>query len=320
MSDNLASLDLGPVRVTFHRTVRVKEGEVSSLPPSLGHFTLYKVADYKDACPAGWDENGYFLAMHDAEAMWMSFGSKGHPVAMLIGAGGVNAVNGKKLGLRLEEDGYVVSPPQPWLDGWKGDDGTVFQFVSTKYEKGEGLTVGEQMHGEDCKTGGLGIAVFEASDPATAFPRPVHTPSHYGFSGGLESSDYECCGGLEAMSFACAAAGPASASRSVSKAVEMGVGKGGQIDQKVYPDPYGISVWKSEPSAFTAVYLVDAVGFTQITGLPMPPLPKACEDYYGPWFNMKDKHLADQAGTDKFTNLKTVGEGSVQTVKEVFPG
>jgi hypothetical protein len=304
VSDNLTSLDLGPVRISFHRTVRVREDQKSGLPPSLGHFQLYKVADYKDACPSGWDEKGYFLAMHDKEAMWLNFSAQRHPVALLIGAGGVNAVNGKKLGLKLEEENYVVTPPQPWLDGWKGEDGTVYQFVTTTYEKGEGLTVGEQMHGAESKTGGLGIAVFEAEKPEETFQRPTPTPDHYGYGGD--------CLYAESMPVAFSMA----ATRGAGRATEMGVGKGGKIDQKLYPDPYGISVWKGEPSAFTAVYLVDAVTFTQITGLPMPPLPKVFDDYYGPWFKVQDKHLADQKGSDKFDSLKMA---TGKPASEVFP-
>jgi len=68
---------------------------------------------------------------------------------MLVGAGGINALSGEKLGVTLERENYLVAPPQPWLDGWKDKDGTVYQFVATAYQKGQGITVAEQLMGED---------------------------------------------------------------------------------------------------------------------------------------------------------------------------
>lgn len=321
-----STLELGPARITLHRTIRVAEGKQSALPPSLGHCTLYKVSDYKDKCPEDWDENGYFVALHEKEALWLSFSTSGYPVAMLVGAGGVNALNGKPLGLKLEDENYLVHPPQPWLDGWKNEDGSVYQFVGTEYKKGEGLSVGEQLHKEKCKTGGIGIAVFEAEKPEETF-KDYYAPRRMGFGGG---SDMELCvsasdaasldfdgGEYESpCSFSPCAATPkgmvglASASplRGAvrARAAEMGVGKGGKITQSVYPDPYGKSVWKGEPSAATAVYLVNAVDFTAITGLPMPPIPAGYEQYYGPWYGVQDEHLGDTKGSDKFAGLKTV--------------
>jgi hypothetical protein len=48
-------LDIGPLTVAFHRTVRVAEEKLSNLPPSLGNLPIYQK-----------DEN-YFLALHDKE-------------------------------------------------------------------------------------------------------------------------------------------------------------------------------------------------------------------------------------------------------------
>jgi hypothetical protein len=332
------TLKVGPLQVTLHRTVRVHPEDKSSLPPSLGHLPIYKVADYRENCPGNWEDDAVFVALHDKEALWMSFRSA-DPVAIMVGAGGVNALNGEKLGLKLETDAYMVHPPQPWLDGWKDKDGTVFQFVGTEYKKGEGLTVGEQLHKEECKTGGMGIAVFEAKDPA-AIRAKVPTPREYSnYAGGAML----CCasaGGsypqddaysmqqfasgdanLEAFylsdspvtcDFEMAEAAPVTKgirTRGAPKAREMGVGKGGKINQKIYPDPHGLEVWKEAPTAAVAVYLVNSEDFSKITGLPMPPLPKAAEDYYGRWYGLKDEHLGDVQGTD-FHEQEAVAEGS----------
>jgi hypothetical protein len=81
-----------------------------------------------------------------------------------VGAGGTNALNGEKLGTTLAKDNYVVAPPQPWLDGWKDTDGTVYQFVATPYKKGKGISVAEQLMGPESKTGAIGIALFDPMD------------------------------------------------------------------------------------------------------------------------------------------------------------
>src|SRR5262245_52807684 len=166
---------IGKLEVVFHRTVRVADGRVpSNLPPSLGTMKLYKVADYRDRCPKEWDEGAFFVALHDTEALWISFRSNGLPVAVLVGAGGINALTGEKLGTKLEKDNYLVTPPQPWLDGWKSDDGCVYQFVATPYQKGDGITVAEQLIGAESKTGAIGLAVFEPKDVRTL--KPVSKP------------------------------------------------------------------------------------------------------------------------------------------------
>ena len=65
---------IGKLEVVFHRTVRVADGRVpSNLPPSLGTMKAYKVADYRDRCPKEWDEGAFFVALHDTEALWISF-------------------------------------------------------------------------------------------------------------------------------------------------------------------------------------------------------------------------------------------------------
>jgi hypothetical protein len=337
------TLEIGPLRVRFHRTIRVSINDKSSnLPPSLGGFELYKVADYKDACPASWEPEGYFLAMHDKEAMWLSFHSS-EPVAMLVGAGGINALTGEKLGLKLEKDNYVVTPPQPWLDGWKGENGEVYQFVTTEYKKGEGLTVGEQIMGSESKTGGMGLAVYTAKDreglKAKAMPREVHYKGACGQSMGSHSGnqfelcsfsapqadspmELESCSGAE-MDYDATEYAPRhlnkSAPRGALRAVacaEVGVGKGGKITQKVYADPHGLEVWDEKPVAAMALYFIDGPSFTRITGKPMPPLPRAAEEYYGKWYGLQDELHEDVAGSEKFCGLKTVFAEAVTEVKE----
>ena len=102
------NIEIGPLLVTLQKTVKVKNNQISNLPPSLGIFDIYKVADYN--CPKHWDQNAFFIAMYNQEAMWLLF-STIEPVAVMIGAGAINAINGKSFENKLEKDGYLVTPP-----------------------------------------------------------------------------------------------------------------------------------------------------------------------------------------------------------------
>jgi hypothetical protein len=305
---------IGNMEVIFHRTVRVPDGrQPSNLPPNLGRMDLYPVAKYAKRCPENWEKEAYFLALHETEAMWMSFRSWTHPTAMLVGAGGINALTGEKLGITLEKENYLVAPPQRWLDGWKDKDGTVYQFVATAYQKGKGITVAEQLMGEESKTGAIGIAFFNPKDPSKPQPKrkPIegHTPS-------IDGDEFKWLAGETLSFFSSApvtASAPASAPRGAARHRlervgasfdEMGIGRGGKIIQKIYPDPHGLEVWEHEPWATLACYLVNAEVFEEITGEKIPR-PVSSEKYSGPWFGLQDKAEGDVTGTSKFTGLKS---------------
>jgi hypothetical protein len=236
------------------------------------------------------------------------------PIAILVGAGGINALTGEKLGTKLEKDNYLVTPPQPWLDGWKDKDGTVYQFVATPYKKGKGISVAEQLIGKESKTGALGIAVFDAKDHSKL------SPKHIGHEGTIGSAYTDYYGGVMAS----CSLGPSESTTNVNKLHsegqpitksllrsrstktfdEMGIGKGGKIIQKIYPDPHGLEVWKEKPAATLAVYLVNAMVFEEITGKQVP-IPVGHETYDGHWFGLPDKQEGDVAGSGKFTGLKS---------------
>jgi len=317
---------LGTLEITFHRTVRVPDGrQPSNLPPSLGRIELYPVSKYAESCPKNWEPEGYFMALHDTEAMWMSFTPQ-YPVALLVGAGGINALNGEKLGMTLAKDNYLVVPPQPWLDGWKDTDGTVYQFVATPFKKGKGISVAEQLMCQESKTGAIGIALF---DPKDVKAMKSILPPLEGYSGSIVDNDFQWTqtaggyankkglmhffGGITKIECSARQASaekevaPATKARALSlglKFTEMGIGRGGKIIQKIYPDPHGLDVWQAEPSATLATYLVNAKVFEQITGQTVPE-PVGHEVYQGHWFGVKDSQQGDIAGTQKFSGLKS---------------
>jgi hypothetical protein len=316
------AMRIGTLDITFHRTVRVAKGRTpANLPLSLGHIKVYEVQKFKERCPDTWEDTGVFIGLHDQEAMWMSFHAQA-PVALLVGAGSINALTGQKLGTKLDKDNYLVVPPQPWLDGWKNTDGTVSQFCATAYKKGEGLTVAEQLIGAESKTGGIGLALFE---PAKPLPTQTHYPPQgwtVGAYASFDSYPVASSGGTSyglLKSYTAASATGQTVNHAVhvrsARFSEMGLGKGGAIRQHIYPDPYGLEVWRELPSQTRAIYIVAASLLAEITGEPIPE-PVTQEKYHGGWFGLKDQELGDVKGSEAFTGLKTVFAEEIEPVEK----
>ena len=61
----------GVATISFERTLRVPDSQaVNNLPPSLGQFPLFSVADYKDRMPADMArKGGVFLPMYQREGL-----------------------------------------------------------------------------------------------------------------------------------------------------------------------------------------------------------------------------------------------------------
>ena len=335
-------LSFGGLSLNLQRTCRVPGGQVNALPAGLGAFPIYKVSDFKTGCPKEWHDEGYFFPMYQQEAMWISFGRgyQQNPKALIVGAGNINAITakpfdpssskflrqaGKKIpddfDIKLEkEQNYVAIPPQPWLDGWKGEDHQVYQFIAAKMGSGE--TVEGQITGEE-KVGGIQFITYD--------PKPgkdlthATTPHEYVTGGAWPGSVIPCLFVGLASAPTGETAGPTrrrmtgAISRRVTAPVAqsvtaMGLGRGGTIEQKIYPDPYGLDVWNEKPSGVDVIYMVSSDDFKQVTGYKAPPTPITYQTYqqYGlPWFELHDKKFQDTKGSDVFAKLKPVGEGKV---------
>lgn len=291
----LVGLEIEPIR-----TVRVPYGNgISDLPAGLGRFPVYRVEDFRSGVPEGWKDGFHFMPMYQSEAMWLNFDrlsalAHGTPYALIIAAGSINAVSGKKMEKAILEgtpgQNYVVIPPQVWLDGWKAADGTVYQFVAAPLGSGE--TVEGQLTGEET-IGGIQFAVFEPKPGQNIilkpFPREHITAgtAYLAFEGATRGG------------------GP---TKGIS---EMGLGRGGKIRQKVYDDPYGVLVWNEISSGSTGLYIVNSADFRQITGRDPPHRPLTLQDYnqHGlPWFELYDEKIPDMPGTTTFDSLNPVTE------------
>lgn len=304
------ALQMGALRVTFHRTLRIPDnGRQYPLPPSLGAFPLLHVEDYADRVPASWRERGgVFLPMYQREAMWISFSGPVHqPRAVQVGVGKVCAITGQPWSETLGDpahpgkkgsQNYVVTPPQPWLDGICAGHGTIKQFVAMPL--GSGCTVEGQVTGEET-VGGLQLRVVDPK--AGRFPdAPSLTRTGGGF--GLQSA-------LEHVTLGAACMAPCAAAPGRSRAASMGLAAGGKMKQKVYPDPYGADTWDLTRSGRCFVHLCNSELYTEITGLPAPSSPISADSYRAhglPWFDVYDEGAAALDTTSTLAAVKSLGE------------
>ena len=269
--------------VSFQRTLRIPDdGKVYPLPPGLGAFPVLAVKDYPNA-PKSWQKlGGYFIPMYQREALWLGFdAAHWKPSAVQIGIGGINAVTGKAFKERLSNrpQNYLVCPDQPWLDGINVGEGVIRQFVAMRL--GGGYTVEAQIAGRE-ELGGIQIRVYEPK-PGRFPDKPPPEPEHFG-----------------ERAFAMAEASGS-----------MGLGAGGQMEQKIYPDSYGLDTWDTGNFGSVHIHILNSQQYRAVTGLEAPPSPISAQTYtqYGfPWFELYDENLPTLAGTRKLKRIKSVRE------------
>ncbi len=262
--------------VAFQRTLRIPEdGREYPLPAGLGRLPLAPVEDLGEAAPANWrGPASFFLPLYQREAIWLAFeGTAWKPNAVQVGLGGINALTGGPFELDCSDNpqNYLVCPDQPWLDGVNAGDGFVRQFVALPL--GSGSTVEGQRTGAEA-VGGVQIRVFE--------PKPGRFP---------EEPPPQ---------------GPEGPPRRVMTPA-LGLGAGGRIRQRIYPDPYGLESWDSSNSATALIYLVNSEQYQSLTRRSPPPTPIDAFTYEReglPWFDLYDEHRGDLAATEELANLK----------------
>jgi hypothetical protein len=281
--------------VAFQRTLRIPDdGRAYPLPPGLGRFPIFKVADYLEHAPPLWREcGGAFIPMYQREALWLGFhAAPWKPNAVRIAIGGVNAISGKPDDPALDADrqDYIVCPQQPWLDGIHTEHGRIRQFVAMPL--GLGYTVEASMRGEEA-LGGIQITAYEPKPDS--FPdEPPRQPD----------------------------SGPARLPMR-KPAAAMGLGAGGTMKQKIYPDPYGIEVWDQDNYGRVFIHILNSEAFLAITGFEPPPTPIDAMTYteYGlPWFDLLDEKKGDVAPTDRLGQVKTISARDVERGETVQGG
>jgi len=220
----------------------------------------------------------FLVPLYQREALWIGFdAATWKPNAVKIAVGDINAISGEpwREGLHDDPQDYLVCPPQLWLDGINAGPGHIRQFVAVPF--GEGVTIEEQLSGGK-HLGGLQIEVFE--------PRPDRFPD-------------EPTGEADDM--------PAF----VSSPMELGMAAGGRIAQKVYRDPYGVSVWDAGHRGVAFVHLLNAEQYHSVTGFNPPPTPISARTYteYGfPWFDLYDEGQPGIEPATPLTRVESIGE------------
>lgn len=284
------TIKVGPrFAVSFQRTLRLPDdGHVYPLPPGLGRFPVLKVEDYLDRAPLAWREHGgAFIPMYQCEALWLGFhAAPWKPNAVKISIGGVNAISGESDEETLHDDpqNYLVCPDQPWLDGIHTGHAMVRQFVAIPL--GFGYTVEASITGAEI-FGGIQLTVYEPKPGIFPDEPPAKTDT-----GPLRSA-MPRLGGTESM----------------------GIGAGGAMKQKIYPDPYGVEVWDQENYGRIFIYIINSAEFFAITGLDPPPTPIDAKTYteYGlPWFNLYDETKADIPSSERLAKAKTISDRAAE--------
>ena len=268
----------------FQRTLRIPDdGFDYPLPPGLGGFPLRHLDDYAERLPEAWQRRGGVIApMHQAEAMWISFGGTDYPFAVKIATGKICALTGDRWVNHLNGDpqDYLVLPEQPWLDGYCVEKGLVRQFVAMPL--GDGYTAEEQLTGA-AQHGGLQIV---------AYP--------------MKRERYLRLIAPSAVRFSPPGPGMCSAPQE-----EMGLAPGGRMRQEVYEDPFGLDAWDQRHASRCFVSIANSTQWMAATGERPPTLPPSAKEYTDagfPWFEWYGGDAEAVSGAEKLASLASVAE------------
>ena len=283
--------------IDLQRTLRIPDdGRTYPLPPGLGSFPLRHIDDFADKVPKSWlKRGGVLLPMWQSEALWLHFRSASYadrgtayPFAMKIATGKINAITGEPwaAGLSRNPQSYLVTPGQPWLDGYCVEKGVVRQFVAMPM--GQGYSTEEQLTGS-ADVGGIQIEVFPMRWQAFYERFPVLPPPN---------SIAQC---LEC----------AEDTRAISKQEAMGLAPGGRMRQEVFRDPYSIHDWDERQSSRCFIHLVNSATWKRITGEAPPTQPLTPRQYSSagyPWFDYYNPELEALKGSATLAGVKSVTE------------
>ena len=279
--------------IDFQRTLRIPDDGLDyPLPPGMGGFPLRHLDDYARQAPSEWlQRGGVLMPMHQAEAMWISFGAGSYPFAVKIAAGKTCALTGDGWANHLNTDpqDYLVLPEQPWLDGFCVAKGIVRQFVAMPL--GEGYSVEEQLTGA-AEHGGLQIIVFP-----------------------MKAERYEELQGEAAIAYAPMASAPL-------EDAAMGLAPGGRMRQEIYEDDYGLDAWDQRHASRCFVTIANSTQWLALTGERPPTEPPTARDYVDaglPWFDYYGGDRKALAETEKMRGLVSVAQLGAHKGKTPLP-
>jgi len=171
------------------------------------------------------------------------------------------------------------------LDGINVGDGLIRQFVAMPL--GEGTTIEGQLTGEE-RVGGLQFLVYDPIPGQFPDQQPRNRISTVNDQGAP-------------LAFAVMPEGPQ----------EMGLAAGGQMEQKIYPDPYGIETWDQKEPGMLNVHIVNSAQYQRITGQLPPPSPISAQTYtkHGfPWYSIYDEEDKTLDSTERLKGVKSLSQ------------
>ena len=282
--------------IDFEQTLRIPDDGLDyPLPPGMGRFPLRHLDDYARRAPQDWlQRGGVLMPMHQAEAMWISFGSGSYPFAVKIAAGKTCALTGDAWANHLNTDpqDYLVLPEQPWLDGFCVAKGIVRQFVAMPL--GEGYSAEEQLTGAG-EHGGLQIIAY-----------PMKAERYEAMIGEQEADDDRDYGPGVVM----------------SAPLDMGLAPGGRMRQEIYEDDYGLDAWDQRHASRCFVTIANSTQWLALTGERPPTEPPTARDYTAaglPWFDYYGGDLEALAETEKMRGLVSVAQLGAQKNQTPLP-
>ena len=266
----------------FMRTLRIPDdGREYPLPPGFARFPLRHLDDHAERVPQSWRRRGgVLMPMHQAEAMWVNFSSRGeYPFAIKIATGKICAVSGDEWTNHLNTDpqDYVVMPDQPWLDGYCVAKGLIRQFVAMPL--GKGFSAEEQLTGL-AEHGGLQVIAY-----------PMKRERYEQLHGDCLS--YESRGPV------------------LHAAQPMGLAPGGKMRQEIYEDEYGLDAWDQRHASRCFVSIANSTQWLALTGQQPPTRPPSAKDYADaglPWFEYFGGDAEVIAGAKKLEGLKGIAD------------
>lgn len=91
----------------------------------------------------------------------------------------------------------------------------------------------------------------------------------------------------------------------------MGLGAGGVMHQRIYPDPHGLDLWDVGNSVNFTVNILNSLQFFDITGEKPPPSPVDAAAYTRaglPWFKLYDDDRGDIPKSVRLAQARTIRE------------
>jgi len=285
------------LQIGFQRTLRIPDdGKDYPLPPGLGLFSIKHVDDFAKNVPQLWLEHGgVMLPMYQSEALWLNFDSEyigGHgtsyPFAIKIASGKINAVTGDSWTdwLQRNPQDYMVSPEQPWLDGYCVEKGFIRQFVAMPL--GAGYSAEEQVTGVG-EHGGIQLVVYPMKRKVfeRRFPKIESTRETVG-DRMLFQVDFDS-----------------------AIVPQMGLSPGGRMRQEIYEGPFDLDDWEMDQKSRCFIHIANSSNWRAITGETPPTVPFTAKEYtkFGlPWFDYYSDNSNALKGSKKLKGLKSIVE------------